>query len=80
MNEDDAVSNEDLLKEDTNKEGSGQAELLVKDDEVEHNQMSPVVGNELVPIETSVSLTGGEDLEETVCLDIIFTCDPFQTY
>jgi len=78
MNEDNAVSNEDLLKEDTNKEGSGQAKLLVKDDEVEHNEMSPVVGNELEPIETSVSLTGGE--EDTVCLDILFTCDPFRTY
>ena len=79
MNEDDAVSNEDLLKEDTNKERSGQGELLVKDDKVEHNEVSPVAGNELVPIETSVSL-GGEDLEETVCLDILFTCDPFRTY
>ena len=78
MNEDDAVSNEDLLEEDTNKDGSGQAKLLVKDDKDKHNQMPPVVGNELVPIETSVSLTGAE--EDTVCLDILFTCDPFRTY
>ena len=71
---------EDLPEEDTNKDGSGQAKLLVKDDKGKHNQMPPVVGNELVPIETSVSLTGGEDLEEAVCLDLLFTCDPFRTY
>ena len=78
MNKDDTISNEDLPEEDTNTDGSGQAKLLVKDDKVEHNEVSPVVGNELVPIETSVSLTGGE--EDTVCLDILFTCDPFRTY
>ena len=70
MNED-AVSNEDLSEEDTNKEGSVQAKILVKDGEV-----SPP--NKLVPIETSVGLTG-ED-EDVVCLDLLFTCDPFRTY
>jgi len=77
MNGDGADSNEDLPEEDA-KEGSGQAKLLVKDDKGEHNQMSPVVGNELVPIETSLSLNVAE--EDTVCLDILFTCDPFRTY
>ena len=40
--------------------------------------VSPVVGNELVPIETSVSLNAAG--EDTVCLGILFTCDPFRTY
>jgi len=78
MNKDDTISNEDLPEEDTNKDGSGQAKLLVKDDKGEHNQMSLVVGNELVPIETSLSLNVAE--EDTVCLDILFTCDLFRTY